>query len=387
MVDDMTSQPNPPLRLAVLISGGGRTLVNLAQAIAAGRLNAKVAIVVSSRAEVKGVQRAGDLGLPVHTAPRKQYENVQAFSDAVFDHIRQADAELVCLAGFLSLLAIPHDYTGRVVNIHPALLPKFGGPGMFGRHVHEAVLKEGEARSGCTVHFADDQYDTGPIIVQHDCEVKSDDTPDALAQRVFDKECEAYPQAIELLSQGRVLVVDQAVRLAPPHEGDLVQRAKNYAQAAHQDRRRDDGQLDVNPHQAVAELLIAHGVNDPAVLAAAYLHDVCERTEISDFQLHRAFGSRIAKLVDELTSPRSLQPTEKTTAILESAKTLSSDARLIKLADRLHNLTQMRRWPRDKQADCVRDTQALLEALKPWPNAALAEQIVLALAEPMDHAC
>ena len=112
------------------------------------------------------------------------------------------------LAGFLSLLKIPDDYLGRVMNIHPALLPKFGGQGMYGHHVHEAVLAAGEQESGCTVHFADNQYDHGPVILQRRCPVKSDDTPDSLADRVMAEEREAYPQAIQMYAEGRVKHVD-----------------------------------------------------------------------------------------------------------------------------------------------------------------------------------
>jgi phosphoribosylglycinamide formyltransferase 1 len=154
--------------------------------------------VVSSRSDAFGVQRARNLGLPCHVVARKDAPSVAAFSDDIFRHIREAKADLVCLAGFLSLLEIPPDFSGRVINIHPALLPSFGGKGMHGHHVHEAVLKAGCKVSGCTVHLADQTYDTGRILVQRCCPVLDTDTPDTLAKRVFEQECIAYPEAIRM---------------------------------------------------------------------------------------------------------------------------------------------------------------------------------------------
>jgi len=193
-----------PLRLAVLLSGGGRTMVNLAGAIERGELEARIVCVISSRGDVGGVEQAGELGLPLHIVERKRFVSHEAFSQVVWPIIREARAELVCLAGFLSLLTIPPDYERRVINIHPALLPAHGGRGMYGHRVHEAVLAAGEKESGCTVHYCDNAYDTGEIILQRRCAVWPDDTPDTLAARVFQEECEAYPQAIgQLMSQLR----------------------------------------------------------------------------------------------------------------------------------------------------------------------------------------
>ncbi|MCC7409660.1 MAG: phosphoribosylglycinamide formyltransferase [Phycisphaeraceae bacterium] len=193
-----------PLRLAVLISGGGRTLINLAEQIEAGELAAEIVCVISSRGDAAGVERARQRGLAVHVVERTSFRGrgrgPDAFSDGVWPIVRQSGAELVCLAGFLSLLVIPDDFAGRVINIHPALLPRFGGPGMFGHHVHEAVLAAGCKESGCTVHYCDQTYDTGAIIVQRTCPVLPGDTADTLAARVFEQECIAYPQAIRKLA-------------------------------------------------------------------------------------------------------------------------------------------------------------------------------------------
>jgi phosphoribosylglycinamide formyltransferase-1 len=191
------------VRLAVLLSGSGTTLQNLLVQIRDGRLAAEVIGVVASRPDVRGVERARAAGIPVTVVERKP---VDTFSDRVFDAVRDFTPDLVCLAGWLHLIRIPIDFRHRVLNIHPALLPAFGGQGMYGRHVHEAVLAYGAKVSGCTVHFADDTYDTGPILVQTCVPVREGDTPATLAARVFQAECEAYPEAIRLIAEGRVTV-------------------------------------------------------------------------------------------------------------------------------------------------------------------------------------
>ncbi|MCC7192862.1 MAG: phosphoribosylglycinamide formyltransferase [Phycisphaeraceae bacterium] len=189
---------NKPIRLAVLLSGGGSTLQNIANAINRKDLDAKIVCVISSRSDAYGVQRAAQLGLPCQVVERKAIPAVKEFSDAIFGTIRKSQSDLVCLAGFLSLIEIPPDFVGRVLNIHPALLPSFGGKGMHGHHVHEAVLNAGCKVSGCTVHLADQTYDTGRILIQRCCQVSSSDTPETLAKRVFEQECIAYPEAIRL---------------------------------------------------------------------------------------------------------------------------------------------------------------------------------------------
>jgi phosphoribosylglycinamide formyltransferase-1 len=190
--------PTPRPRLAVLISAGGTTLQNLIDRIADGRLSAEIVAVVSSNPDAYGNERARRAGLPVAVVPR----GTPGFADAVFAAVRAAKPDLVVMAGWLHLLPIPADFRFRVLNIHPALLPAFGGKGMYGRHVHEAVLAYGAKLSGCTVHFADDSYDTGPILVQRAVPVLDDDTPDALAARVYAAECEAYPEAIRRVAEG-----------------------------------------------------------------------------------------------------------------------------------------------------------------------------------------
>lgn len=193
----LTIMANTPLQLAVLISGGGRTLVNLHEHISRGDLDARIPTVVSSRADAEGIERAKKLGLNVTVLDRCTLGG-EAFQSAISDAVKGTD--LVCMAGFLSLWQIPEAFVGRTINIHPALLPDFGGPGMYGLHVHRAVLAAGKKVTGCTVHFCDNQYDHGPIILQKQVPVEPGDTPETLAGRVFAQECVAYPEAIQLFA-------------------------------------------------------------------------------------------------------------------------------------------------------------------------------------------
>lgn len=188
-----------PLRLVVLLSGSGRTLENLLEAIAAGRLPARVVAVVSSRPDVRGVAIATRAGLPVHVL-QPTGRPVDAWSDGIFNVCREARADLVVMAGWLHLVRIPDDFAGRVVNIHPSLLPAFGGRGFHGMHVHRAVLDRGCTVSGCTVHLVDDEYDHGRILLQETVPVLPDDTPESLAARVFAAECRALPEAIRRIA-------------------------------------------------------------------------------------------------------------------------------------------------------------------------------------------
>jgi len=191
-----------------MISGGGRTVLNLHERIASGDLRAVIEVVVSSRGDALGVDRVRAVGLRTVIVDRCAHD------DATFQRrLTEAvgDVDLVCLAGFLSLWRFPPAMFGRVINIHPALLPDFGGPGMYGRRVHEAVLAAGRTESGCTVHVCDDRYDNGPTILQRRVPVLPDDTPDLLAARVFEQERVAYPEAVKLFCDNRVLVSGRTV--------------------------------------------------------------------------------------------------------------------------------------------------------------------------------
>lgn len=198
-----------PIRLVALISGGGTTLQNLIDQIASGKLHATIAGVVSSRADAYGIVRAQKANLPVVALQSKPRS--PDFIDEAWDAVRAFQPQLVCFTGWLHLLSIPPDFHHKVLNIHPSLLPAFGGKGMYGHRVHEAVLNYGAKVSGCTVHFADDTYDTGPILVQRCVPVRDGDTPDTLAARVFQAECEAYPEAIQLIAEGKVTVQGRRV--------------------------------------------------------------------------------------------------------------------------------------------------------------------------------
>lgn len=203
-----------PLKLGVLVSGSGRTLQNFLDEIQAGRLNAQVSVVIGSRPGILGLERAARAKVPNFVVNRKEIPEIELFSKRVFDLCDDAGVDLVCLAGWLSLLDVPVRYTGRVMNIHPALLPSFGGKGMYGYHVHEAVLAAGCKVSGCTVHFVDANYDEGPIIIQRTCPVLDDDTADTLAARVFEEEKIAYPQAVKWFGEGRLTVEGRRVKVA-----------------------------------------------------------------------------------------------------------------------------------------------------------------------------
>jgi formyltetrahydrofolate-dependent phosphoribosylglycinamide formyltransferase len=202
-----------PIRIAVLLSGSGTTLQNLLDYIADGRLSAKIVRVVSNNVEALGLMRAEVAGVPTTVVERKKCASRAEFSQRIFDACRADMADLVCMGGFLQLVEIPADYMGRVMNIHPALIPAFCGKGFHGRHVHESALAMGVKVSGCTVHFADNEYDHGPIILQRVVPVLDDDTPETLAARVFEQECEAYPEAIRLFAEGRLCIEGRRVHI------------------------------------------------------------------------------------------------------------------------------------------------------------------------------
>jgi len=192
----MPGDPGAPKpRLAVFLSGSGRTLVNLASVIDRGELPAAIGLVVASRA-CRGAERARGLGLPtaIITGDIAEADLTRLLEEHRIDW--------VVLAGYLRLLPTPDRWAGRIVNIHPALLPDFGGPGMYGDRVHRAVLESGAAESGCTVHLCDGRYDTGPVVLQRRCPVLEGDTPEALADRVFELELEAFPAALRQLIRG-----------------------------------------------------------------------------------------------------------------------------------------------------------------------------------------
>lgn len=182
------------VRVGVLLSGGGRTLQNLLEQRATGRLPIDVVVVIADRADAFGLERARRAGIPA------VFERDPARIQQI---LREHRVELVCLAGYLRLFPVGEAWAGRVLNIHPALLPRHGGKGCYGERVHAAVLAAGEAETGCTVHLCDDHYDRGEILVQKRVPVLPGDDVHTLAERVFAAECEAYPEAILLWLEQR----------------------------------------------------------------------------------------------------------------------------------------------------------------------------------------
>lgn len=205
-----------PLRLVVLISGGGTTLRNLLDHMAPGRLDARIELVISSNPAAGGLEHARAAGIATRVIQRRDFADDAGFGQAVFEACRQANPDIVVMGGFLKFVPIPPDFEWRVVNIHPALIPAFCGQGFFGPHVHQAVLDYGAKVSGCTVHFVDNQYDHGPILLQRPVPVVGGDTAETLAARVFAAECEAYPEALRWIASGRLRAEGRRTWLSEP---------------------------------------------------------------------------------------------------------------------------------------------------------------------------
>jgi phosphoribosylglycinamide formyltransferase 1 len=202
-----------PIRLGVLVSGGGSNLANLLKCRDGGLLKAEFPLVIASRSECGGLQIARNAGIKAEVILRKNFKDTEEFSARIFTLLREAKVDLVVLAGYLCLLRVPPDFVNRVMNVHPSLIPAFCGKGLYGVKVHEAVLARGAKVSGCTVHFADNLYDHGPIIVQKTVPVLEDDTPQTLAGRVFQAECQAYFEAIRLFADARLVVTESRARI------------------------------------------------------------------------------------------------------------------------------------------------------------------------------
>jgi formyltetrahydrofolate-dependent phosphoribosylglycinamide formyltransferase len=204
-----------PLRIAVLLSGTGTSLENLLAWIESGRLDAEVVVVIASKAGAPGLERARRRGIPAVAIPRREHPDVEAFNDALHAELARHPVDLVALLGFLSPFRTRGRFAGRVINVHPALIPAFSGKGFYGHRVHEAVLESGVKQTGATVHFADDEYDHGPIILQESVPVRDDDTPDTLAARVQEVERRLVPEAIRLFAEGRLVIEGRRVRIKP----------------------------------------------------------------------------------------------------------------------------------------------------------------------------
>lgn len=205
------------VRIGVLVSGGGTNLQQLIDAQTAGKLGGgKIVTVISSKPGVFALERAQRAGVEAVTLSRKEYPDVETYSQALITALRERDVELVVLSGFLTITSdsFVQAFPNRVMNVHPALLPAFGGKGYYGLHVHEAVLSRGCKLTGATVHFANEVCDGGPIILQKAVEVKEGDTPEILQKRVMEEaEWQLLPRAVELYCQGRLSVQDGIVHI------------------------------------------------------------------------------------------------------------------------------------------------------------------------------
>ena len=197
--------------IAVLISGGGTTLRNLIEKVREGSLPVEIRLVISSSADARGLAIAAEAGIPSLVVRKDKLTTADAYSEAIFGPCRNAGVKYVAMGGFLKHVGISADFENRVVNIHPSLIPAFCGHGMYGLRVHQAVLDYGAKVTGCTVHFVDNDYDRGPIILQRPVEVRDDDTAESLQARVFAEECQAYPEALSLLAAGRIQVSGRRV--------------------------------------------------------------------------------------------------------------------------------------------------------------------------------
>ncbi len=205
------------LRIGILLSGKGRgsNMRTIVQACREGRIDGEVALVVSTSRETPAIQAAQELGVPTQVIPADEYENHEALDEALIHAFEAAQVRLICLAGYMRLLGPTFLRRFPVMNTHPALLPAFGGKGFFGRRVHEAVLDSGVRFSGPTIHFTDEEYDHGPIVLQAVVPVLDDDTVETLSARVLKEEHRLYPEAIQLFAQGRLRVEGRRVRILP----------------------------------------------------------------------------------------------------------------------------------------------------------------------------
>ena len=226
----MTTDDRPSVvRIGVLASGEGTNSQAILDACARGEVPGQVVVVVSNKPGARALERARAAGVPAVLLDHRAYADRQAFEQHLAEVLKTHAVDLVCLAGFLRILSpwFVAQFPGRIMNIHPALLPSFGGRGMYGAHVHETVLAYGVKVSGCTIHFVDDTPDGGPIILQAAVPVRDDDTPSTLAARIAAQEHHLYPEAVTLFAAGRLRVEGRRVRiLLTSHESQVTSHVK-----------------------------------------------------------------------------------------------------------------------------------------------------------------
>ena len=202
-------------KIAVLVSGGGTNLQALIDAEKRGELgNGKITLVIASKPGVYALERAENNGIESKVLARKEYDSISAYSRALADTMKEADIDLVVLAGFLTIIdeQVYEAFPNRIINVHPALIPSFCGKGFYGLYVHEAALAKGVKVSGATVHIVTPECDAGPIILQKAVEVKQDDTPEILQKRIMEEaEWKILPEAVRLFCDGKITVSDNKV--------------------------------------------------------------------------------------------------------------------------------------------------------------------------------
>ncbi|MEE9393814.1 MAG: phosphoribosylglycinamide formyltransferase [Planctomycetota bacterium] len=200
-------------RIAVLLSGTGRSLQNLMVAQGDGRLDCEFCLVLSNRRRARGLEIAAAAGIPTAVVSKRSFANGAAFNDEISKTLEAAKPDFIVMAGFLAFYDLPQRWRGKILNIHPSLLPAFGGKGFYGHYVHEAVLEAGVRVTGCTVHFVDNVYDHGPALLQLTCPVLPHDDADSLAARVFERECVALPRALAWVLDGRASLTEDGDRV------------------------------------------------------------------------------------------------------------------------------------------------------------------------------
>ena len=201
------------MNIAVFASGRGSNLMAILKAIEEGKLKARVVVVISNKSSAGALEIARSKGIDALHISRRQFSSDREYADKILSELRKRNVELVVLAGYMKKIPaeVVSEYRNRILNIHPALLPSFGGQGMYGINVHKAVIESGVKITGVTVHIVDEEYDHGPIVLQRAVEVKDDDTPETLAERVLKVEHEVYPEAIRLFVEGKVNVFGRKV--------------------------------------------------------------------------------------------------------------------------------------------------------------------------------
>ena len=205
----------PQLKIGVLISGSGTNLQSIIDNIEKGEINGKITVVISNKSDAYGLERARQHNIDAVFVNYKEYENIEMYNDAVIEELEKHGVELIVLAGYLKILSgkFIEKYRNKIINIHPSLIPSFCGKGYYGLKVHEAAVNYGVKLSGATVHFVDEQADTGPIIMQESVEVDYDDSAETLQKKILKIEHKILPLAVKYYCEGKIEVVGRKVNI------------------------------------------------------------------------------------------------------------------------------------------------------------------------------